>query len=147
MTENHQKDVNAISARVPDAQLQWLKSLLSVTNKPVIVFEHYGVADDNMKGNFWFEKDSHHAVLENRRELRQIFEASKKVKAVISAHQHWNKMIVCNEIPYFIVTSLIENFKNDGVPTGAYTLVDVNNNEIVVDVKGDDPATFRFRFK
>ena len=41
---------------------------------------------------------------------------------------------------------LIENFKNDGVPTEAHTIVHLNEEKITINVIGKDPAEFEFRF-
>lgn len=134
-------------ASIPKEQLRWLKNDLSNTRKPTVVFSHYGLADDDMAGNFWFEKIPQSALIENRAEVRKIFEDSRKVKAVISAHQHWNRMFVHNGIPYFTVTSLVENFNNDGIASEAHTIVDITKRTIVVDVKGKDSAKFIHKFK
>lgn len=50
---------------VPKKQIEWLKNDLSKTNNPTIVFVHHSVADDNMKGNFWFEEKPESGLLEN----------------------------------------------------------------------------------
>jgi hypothetical protein len=147
MTGDHTQVLNDIAAEVPKKQLRWLKSNLSQTKKPVILFVHYGLAEDNMKGNFWFEKEPHYALLQNRQIIRKIIEESKKVKAVFSAHQHWNRMHIHKGIPYFTVTSLIENFKNNGVPTEAYAIVNLGEGMIKVKVKGNDPALYNYIFK
>lgn len=147
MTGNHKVDLEDIKAEVLPDQLEWIKNDLASTTKPTIVFIHYGLADDDMKGNFWFESDPEFGLLHNRVEVRRVLEESGKVKAVISGHQHWNRMKICNGIPYFVVTSLVENFKNDGTPTEAHTVVTLSNERISVDVKGNDPAQFRFEFK
>jgi alkaline phosphatase len=144
MTGNHTQDLYDIAAMVPKSQLDWLKDDLSSTGKPTVVFIHYGLADDDMKGNFWFSHQSPRATITNRREVRKILEKSGKVRGVITAHQHWNRMFVHGGIPYFTVTSLIENTKNDGVPAEAYTIVTLNDKKIEVDVRGNDPAKYEY---
>ncbi|MEK7561746.1 MAG: metallophosphoesterase [Patescibacteria group bacterium] len=144
MTGNHRD--GDINAKLPAKQLEWLKKNLSKTSKSTIVFSHYGLADDDMKDNFWFENAPHLGHLANKLEIREILEESGKVKAVISAHQHWNRMFVHNGIPYFTVTSLVENFNNDGVPSEAHTIVILEDNKISLDVKGNDPAKYEFTF-
>lgn len=146
MTGNHTKVLNDIKAEVPPDQLKWLELDLDRANKPIIIFIHYSLAEDDMKGNFWFESEPQYALLDNRQDVRKILEKSGKVKAVISGHQHWNRMKVHNNIPYFVVTSLIENFRNDGTPANAHTIVTLDREKIVVDVKGNDPALFEYSF-
>ncbi|QQR63837.1 metallophosphoesterase [Candidatus Roizmanbacteria bacterium] len=147
MTGNHKIDLDDIKAEVLSDQLKWLHNDLSSTTKPTIVFIHYGLADDDLIGNFWFESKPEYGLLHNRADVRKILEASGKVKAVISGHQHWNRMKVHNGIPYFVVTSLVENFRNDGTPTEAHTVVTLDEKGIEIDVKGNDPTKFHFEFE
>jgi 3',5'-cyclic AMP phosphodiesterase CpdA len=127
-------------------ELDWLKADLAKTQKPTVIFSHYGLADDDMAGNFWFEEIPDKAVIGNRAKVRKILEDSGKVKAVFTAHQHWNRMHVHNGIPYFTVTSLVENFNNDGVASEAHTIVNIGETKIEVEVKGNDPASYSFKF-
>lgn len=146
LTGDHTRNLEDITAKVPKEQINWLKVDLSKTQKPTIIFIHYPLSDTNLKGNFWFESQPNKALISNRQQVRKVLKESKKVKAVFSAHQHWNKMNIHNGIPYFTVTSLIENFNNDGIPSEAYTIINLEKDEIKVDVKGNDPAQFNFRF-
>ncbi len=146
MTGSHTTDLSDIKARVSDDQISWLQNDLANTTKPTLIFIHYGLAEDDMKGSFWFEEEPHYALLNNRVELRKIFADSGKVRAVFSGHQHWNRMSTHDNIPYFVVTSLIENFNNDGIAAAAHTLVTLEKDSIIVEVKGNDPARFEYRF-
>lgn len=146
MVGNHTKVLSDIRAEVPAEQLEWLQNDLRSSTKPTLIFTHYGVADDDMVGNFWFEGEPQHALLGNRKEVRQLLENNGDVIAVFNAHQHWNRMHVHNGIPYFTVTSLVENFNNDGIPSKAHTIVSVSSDKILVQVKGNDPAEFEYQF-
>jgi 3',5'-cyclic AMP phosphodiesterase CpdA len=147
MTGRHTEDVIDIRAEVPPHQIDWLKADLGRTKKPTVIFIHYPLPEDDLVGNFWFNGETKHALIGNRAEIRKLLEEAGNVKAVISAHQHWNRMHVHNGIPYFTVTSLVENFNNDGVPSEAYTLVNLDESGINVNVTGNDPATFNFSFR
>jgi hypothetical protein len=85
-------------------------------------------------------------LLHNRKQLRKLLEHHGIVIAVFNGHQHWNRMHIHNGIPYFTITSLVENFRNDGVPNKAHTVVNLGSNQILVEVKGNDPAKFEFSF-
>lgn len=143
---DHTRIMSDIRSIVPTEQLEWLKTDLSKTDRPVILFIHYGLAEDDMKGNFWFEDNAFNAVIDNRAEVRSILEKSGNVKAVFNAHQHWNRMNVHSNIPYFTVTSLVENFRNDNIPSEAYTIVNLSEKKIEVSVRGNDPAEYTFAF-
>jgi 3',5'-cyclic AMP phosphodiesterase CpdA len=133
-------------AVVPDEQLDWLEDDLVSADGPSIVFSHHGLADDSMSGNFWFEGDPEGALIGNRADVRELLERTGRVKAVISAHQHWNRLLTHSGIPYITVTSLVENTRNDGVAAGAWSLVDLDGGGVVVDVRGNDPARLEHRF-
>lgn len=112
--------------------LNWLKEDLEKNNLPTIIFTHFGVAEDNMKGNWWFESCPEHALLGNRKELKEILKKDKNIIAVFSGHQHWTKTIIEDGISYYIVGSMTENINNDGVPDGVYYIVEFDGEKIKV---------------
>ena len=112
--------------RISKSDLEWLESDLENTKLPSLVFCHYGIAEDTMKGNRQFENCPQDAFIENRVELKQILEKSNKVIGVFSGHQHWVKRIQENGINYYLVGSLIENLNKNGIPDGAYMTVNIN---------------------
>lgn len=140
MTGDQQENPADILAELPPAQLTWLEQDLTQTNKHTVIFEHYGLVDDDMQGNFWFEGEmAKYAMLSNRQKVREVLEKSGKVRAVFTAHQHWNRFHVINKIPYFTTNSLVENFRNDGTPAATWTLVELDDQQIQVDIQGNDP--------
>jgi len=133
-------------AVVPGEQLEWLEANLASAGRPAVVFSHHGLADDSMAGNFWFDGNPEEAVIGNRADVRELLERTGRVKAVISAHQHWNRLLTHSGVPYITVTSLVENTRNDGVAAAAWSVVDLDESGIVVDVRGNDPARLEHRF-
>jgi hypothetical protein len=120
------------SRRLSNSTIKWLENDLSQNCLPTIIFIHYGVAEDDMKDNFWFSKHPEYALLENRKELKRILQNDKNVVAVFSGHQHWTKRLVENNIKYYVVGSLTENLNNDGVPDGVYFEVDIEDDKLTV---------------
>ena len=133
-------------AEVGVEQKKWLKTDLEKSDKRTLVFIHHPLADQSQVGNFWFEGRENRALVGNRHEIRDIFETSGSVVAVFNGHTHWNKMDVHNGIPYFNITSIVENFRNDGTPSASYAIVDVDENEIHVDIVGEDRAHYTYAF-
>ena len=117
---------------ISDDDLNWLKKDLEATNKPVIVFCHFGVAEDDMKGNWWFSELPETALLGNRKELKQILQDSNKVIAVFSGHQHWTKFLTENGINYYVVGSLTEDMRENGVPDGVFFEVEIDGTNVNV---------------
>lgn len=115
-----------------DADLNWLKEDLKNNSLPVIVLSHFGIAEDKMKENWWFEKNPDHALLGNRRELKDILSKDKNLIAVFSGHQHWTKFHVENGISYYVIGSMTENINDDGIPDGVYFEIELNNNNISI---------------
>lgn len=112
--------------------LEWLKNDLEKNTLPSILFTHFGMAEDNMKGNWWFESCSEHALLGNRKEVKEILKKDKNLIAVFSGHQHWTKRNVEDGINYYVVGSLTENINDDGVPDGVYFEVNLEGNKIEI---------------
>lgn len=115
-----------------DADLNWLKEDLKANSLPVIILSHFGIAEDNMKGNWWFEKNPDHALLGNRKELKEILVEDKNLIAVFSGHQHWTKFHIENNINYYVVGSMTENINDNGVPDGVYFEIALKGRDISI---------------
>ena len=111
----------------------WLENDLKANKLPTIVCVHFGLAEDDMKGNWWFESCPDTALLGNRKEIKQILESDRNILGVFSGHQHWTKFIEENGIPYYVLGSLTENINNDGVPDGVYFVVEFDGQKINVE--------------
>ena len=121
---------------ISELDLEWLKEDLKNNSLPCIIFNHFGIAEDNMVGNWWFENYASSALLANRRELKEIFKNNNNnILGVFSGHQHWTKKIIEDDISYYIVGSLTENINNNNIPDGVYLEVQVYNNSLEVEEK------------
>lgn len=112
--------------------LKWLESDIKTNKLPSLFFLHYGVAEDDMKDNWWFEKNKEGGLLYNRNELKKILKTDKNLLAVFSGHQHWTKTTIENDISYHVISSLVENVNGDGVPEGIWYEVDIEGSVINV---------------
>lgn len=133
------KKTNKETCEIPKEQVDWLKNDLDQSKKESIIFVHYGLADQNLEGNPWFEGRPEACLIENRKDIRSILEKSKKVIAVFNSHLHWDKKHIYNSIPYFTIQSLTENEKNKGKASEAYAVINVIENEVAVEIKGNYP--------
>ncbi len=127
---------------ITDEQIKWLKEELKKTDKDCIVFVHAGLADQDLTGNPWFEGRPEFCLIKNRDEIRNILENSGKVKAVFNSHLHWDKKHTHNSIPYFTLQSLVENEDDKGVPSQAYSIINIEGKKISVEIKGNYPKKF-----
>lgn len=112
--------------------LDWLKNDLQQNNLPTIICIHFGVAEDNMKGNWWFESCNDDALLGNRKELKEIIKNSENILAVFSGHQHWTKCIEEDGTLYYVLGSMTENINDDGTPDGVYFVVEYDGDSLKV---------------
>lgn len=117
---------------ISDKDIDWLRYDLMNNKLPCLIFTHFGLAEDDMKGNYWFEKEPECALLRNRNDIKEIIKNDNNILAVFSGHQHWTKIVEENGIQYFILGSLTENIRNDGIPDGVYFEVELYNNEVKV---------------
>lgn len=117
---------------ISQEDLDWLREDLKQNNLPTIICIHFGVAEDDMKGNWWFESCPERALLGNRKELKEVIKNNKNILAVFSGHQHWTRYIKENEISYYVLGSMTENINDDGVPDGVYFVVEYDGKNIEV---------------
>lgn len=117
---------------ISNEDMIWLKEDLNNNKLPTIICLHFGVAEDDMKGNWWFEPNPEHALLGNRKELKEILKNDKNILAVFSGHQHWTKTIIEDNIPYYILGSMTENINDDGIPDGVYFIVEIDGEKLNV---------------
>ena len=92
----------------------------------------FGIAEDEMKGNWWFEKNPDNALLGNRKELKEILSKDKNLIAVFSRHQHWTKYHIENDISYYVISSMTENINDDGTPDGVYFEIELKDKNISI---------------
>lgn len=113
--------------------MRWLERDIWETNGPCILFNHFGIAEDNMCGNWWFKSCPETALLANRGELKEILRVNKeKILGMFCGHQHRTKFIDEDDIKYCVVGSLTESIENDGKPDGMYMEVTIKDSEMQV---------------
>ena len=119
--------------RVSEEDLIWLENDLKHNKLPCIVFSHYSVASDDMKGNYWFGRgNAERGVLGNSKEVKNILKKDKNLIAVFSGHQHWTKFHIEDGVNYYVIGSLSENINNNGIPDGVYFEVDLKDKNITI---------------
>lgn len=117
---------------ISEEDLKWLDLDLTENKLPSLVFCHFGVAEDTMKGNWWFENCPEYALLGNRKRLKEILKKDRNVLAVFSGHQHWSKKLIEEQISYYVIGSLTEDINGNGIPDGVYFEVDIKDKKIDV---------------
>ena len=128
--ENNDGGINRTNT-ISEKDLKWLKYDLNNTKLPILIFCHYGIAEDDMNGNWWFSKDSESALLKNRKQIKEIIK-KHNILAVFSGHQHWTKKINEDKLDYYIIGSLTEDINNNGIPDAVYYVVSLNDDNIDV---------------
>ena len=132
---------------IDEVQKSWLIEELKNTNKKILIFAHYSLADQDLTGNYYFEGRPEMCLIDNRKEIREMLEKSEKVVAVFNGHLHWNNMTIHNNIPYFTFEPPLENKNNNGVPSKSYAVIEINKKYITVDILGSDPQVYNYKHK
>ena len=125
--ENNEKKVEYV---INSKDLSWLKQDLDKTNLPTIIFTHTGLAEDNMKGNAFYEDGKYPAHYENRQDIKNILLKSNKVVIVFNGHQHWTKSLVEDGIKYQVCGSMVNNVNYSGTPDGVWLEVNAINGNL-----------------
>lgn len=124
-TDVNEEDEKYRTQYISDKDLAWIAEDLDAnSDKKVIVFSHFGIAEDEMKGNFYYDKNPEGGIIINREKLKEILHKHKNILSVFCGHQHWTKAIRENGVPYYMLGALTENMNWDGIPDGVYFDVD-----------------------
>ncbi len=115
-----------------DKDMGWLEQDLMNNNLPCIVLCHFGLAEDDMKGNWWFCNNPETAVWANRNEIKKILKQDENLIAVFSGHQHWTKSLKEDGIDYHIIGSMTEDINENGIPDGIYFEVDLTDKNLKI---------------
>ncbi len=116
---------------VDKKQLAWLAKQIRTAKKPIVIFTHIPIDEPaENKGPYTFYWKAHpwRAVVENRAEIRKLFD--KNVIAVFSGHYHQHKSSTLKGVKYFYAPSITEYAK--GKPSGEYLDVSVDGKKITV---------------
>lgn len=140
----HTRERKDLDVSVGDEQIAWLAADLAAARLPTIVLMHHSAADQDLRGNRWFEGRPHICLVRERRALRRLFE-QHGVLAVFNGHLHWNHVDVIGGIPYVTLQSLVENLDDDapGRPAAAHAVVRLGPKRVVVEVEGAERARYQ----
>jgi Icc protein len=129
---------------LPADQLAWLEQDLASTTLPTVVAMHHSAADQDLRGNPWFEHAPHLALIDRRDILRAAIAASGKVVLVVNGHVHWNHVDLHDGIPYVTVQSLTENVDDDepGRAAAAWGVFRIDDRALSVVIEGEQPLRF-----
>jgi 3',5'-cyclic-AMP phosphodiesterase len=144
----HTIEKRDVEIRVPGPQLEWLQADLAGGRTPAIVLMHHSASEQSLDDSRWWPGRAHLALVKDRVELRREFERSKRVRAVINGHLHWNHFDLIGSIPYITVQSLIENLDDDGPgrAAAAHATVQLSDSRMLVRVNGNDPARYQIEW-
>lgn len=104
------KNSHWTDANIPAAELDWLKTDLTATDKKVIMFAHQRLDVSNNHG------------VKNCFEVRKVLETSKKVLAVFQGHSHQNDYKEINEIHYVTLVAMVEG---SGAENNGYSVMEL----------------------
>jgi 3',5'-cyclic AMP phosphodiesterase CpdA len=135
-----------VSVCIDDQQLAWLEADLAETTLPTVVLMHHSAADQDLRGNRWFEKRPHLCLVKERKQLRELLARHGRTRLVLNGHLHWNHLDLIDGIPYVTLQSLIENVDDDapGRAAAAHAVVRLGERRIVIEVAGEQPCRYQF---
>lgn len=119
------------------AELAWLEEALA-TSRLTLVFSHVPLLAGPLFGNYYFEGKPGRAEFINASAARDLLTASNAILAV-GGHVHWNTWHSYEGVHYVTVQSLTESFTTHPAATGAYTILEIDDDRISIDVRGLDP--------
>lgn len=118
--------------KIDKEQLVWLQKDLKDTNLLSLIYCHYVFDNQSLDSNYYFNKPQR-VFIENKEEVRKIFEDSKKIIAVFSGHLHFFHQEIINGIKYITAPAFSENDGNHK-PKAECLSIDLNDKEVAVTV-------------
>ncbi len=142
----HTRERKDLDVSVGAEQIAWLDADLAATSLPTVVLMHHAAADQDLRGNRWFEGKPHICLVRERRRLRELFARDGRVVAVFNGHLHWNHLDVVDGLPFVTVQSLVENLDDDapGRPAAAHAVVRLAPGRVLVEIEGAERARYQF---
>jgi predicted phosphodiesterase len=126
-------------------QLAWLEQRLGETTLPIVVLMHHSAAEQDLRGNRWFEGAPHICLVEERVALRRLLARHGRTLLVMNGHLHWNHFDLIDGIPYVTLQSLIENVDDDapGTAAAAHAVVRIDSASLSIEVAGAQPCRYQ----
>lgn len=104
-------------ANIPAEERDWLRADLEKTDLPTIILAHQRLDDPGPHG------------VRNAPEVREILEASGKVRAVFQGHSHANDLRTIGRIPYCTLVAMVEG---SGAEQSGFAVVEVGGDGAIV---------------
>jgi alkaline phosphatase len=101
--------------KIPDAELEWLKSDLKVTKLPVVVFLHQRLDVENQKP----------IAVKNADQVRGLLEESGNVRLVLQGHEHSGDYKEIGGISYCTLSAVIEG---SGLKNNSFSFLEIVEN-------------------
>lgn len=132
--------------RIDPEQIAWLREDLAATRLPSVVAMHHSAAEQDLRGNPWFEHAPAVALVKGREALREVIANSGRVVMVVNGHLHWSHVGIHDGVPYVTIQSLTENLEDDapGRVASAWAVVELDEAGVVVRTEGGAPNVFQW---
>ncbi len=120
-----------MDSNIPAVQREWLDNELRSTDRPVIIFIHQLL--DNDEGNHYVRNASEiRRVLERHTLKLHDDEHCPKVLAVFQGHQHRGQYNLINNIHYYTLKAMVEG---SGKENNSYAIVELFD-DLSIEIKG-----------
>lgn len=119
--------------KIDKEQLAWLQKDLKNTSLLTLVYCHYALDNQSIDSNYYFKGKPQKVFIENKEEVKKIFEDSRKVIAVFGGHLHFFHRENINGIEYITAPAFTENNGNNK-PKAECLSIDLNNKEVTTTI-------------
>lgn len=126
-----------------ESALSNIQRLGADSQRPTIFFSHHPIAEYDIKANpNWSPTNVHKAFPSNRETACSLIQSLPGTIVSVNGHLHANYKVESKGLGFVTVQSLVDNFRNDGTPAGAYGVLEVGPTRSQIEVFGNDPAVF-----
>ena len=127
------RDSRKEPTKIDKEQLDWLLEDLKNTEFLTLVYCHYALDNQSIDSNYYFKGKPQKVFIENKEEVRKVFEDSGKVIAVFGGHLHFFNQESINGIKYITAPAFTENDGNHK-PKAECLSIELADREVITTV-------------
>lgn len=108
-----------VAGSISNDEKTWLTAELAATEKKTLVFVHQSLDNQSVVLNGYFAGGAD-GSMSNAADIRAILESDGDVAGVFQGHAHWDNLKTINNIPYFTINSLVEDYSKEWAEFSIY---------------------------
>ncbi len=124
--------------QLPETDLLWLSRMAQAARRPTLVVSHVPISGHGQTGNYYFQRNAGFSTYPQAERARAALAQSRHPVVCLAGHVHWNTLTCVDAIWHLTQQSLSESFTTQGIPAGAWAMMELADT-VHWQVFGADP--------